>query len=156
MSTRSASRRLASLLVAVLAVVFVVSGAVLTAKGVDGRNQVAAQLKQEHIKVSPDAPKAYAGKLVVDGPTAQAEADVIWHHMLKASGGRTYAQISSKSSEADLKVRSTLQVGDSLRSALLASALAWNIANLAIGLGALLLGTGGVILLVTWLRRERK
>lgn len=144
--------RIAFVLAALAGVAMIVAGPIMLYKGFDGRSQVSAQLSQEHITVSPDTPdKAFANKPVKDGASAQAQADVIWKHMMEASGGKTYAQIPHEgATKEQLAVRSTLASGDSLRGSLLSSVLAWNVANLVIGLGAAFLGLGVVFLALAW------
>lgn len=148
------ARTVAWILALVAGVALVVAGPVMFVKGVDGKNQVRANLKQEHIVTSPDS--KIPNKPVVDAATAQAEADVIWQHMMKASGGLTYAQIHKDAPADQLKVRATLATGDSLRTALLSAVLAWNIANLVIGLGVVFLGLGVVFLVIGLALRPRR
>jgi hypothetical protein len=67
----------------------------------------------------------YAGAQVDSGIKAKAYADeFIWVHMMKASGGKTYAEVSAlaQSNPTDAKLASlkaTLFQGDMLRSSLL-------------------------------------
>lgn len=67
----------------------------------------------------------YAGSQVDSGVKAKAYADeYIWHHMMKASGGKTYAEVSALAMAApqDAKLsalKTTLFQGDMLRSSLL-------------------------------------
>jgi hypothetical protein len=67
----------------------------------------------------------YAGQQVDNGDKAKAYADeFIWHHMMKASGGKTYAEVSALASanKTDTKLaglKATLFQGDMLRSSLL-------------------------------------
>lgn len=67
----------------------------------------------------------YAGTQIDSGDKAKAYADeFIWHHMMKASGGKTYAQVSvlAAANKTDTKLaalKSTLFQGDMLRSSLL-------------------------------------
>ena len=99
-------------------------------------DQIRSQLTQEKIyfpKAGTPAldPKEfpglqqYAGTLVDNGDKAKAYADeFIWHHMMKASGGKTYAEVSAlaQASPTDTKLaalKSTLFQGDMLRSSLL-------------------------------------
>ncbi len=105
-----------------------------------GRNfavsQVRNQLVQEKISFPPKDSKAldpkefpglqqYAGQQVDNGIKAKAYADeFIWVHMMKASGGKTYAEVSAASTAnpTDQKLaglKNTLFQGDMLRSSLL-------------------------------------
>lgn len=98
--------------------------------------QVRNQLAQEKIsfpaagtaaldpKVFPGL-QQYAGQPVDNGVKAKAYADeFIWVHMMKASGGKTYAEVSTlaQASPQDTKLaglKSTMFQGDMLRSSLL-------------------------------------
>lgn len=99
-------------------------------------SQVKNQLVQEKISFPPAGSTAldpkefpglqqYAGQPVDTGTKAKAYADeFIWHHMMKASGGKTYAEISTAAQAAptDQKLaalKSVLFQGDMLRSSLL-------------------------------------
>jgi hypothetical protein len=93
-------------------------------------SQINSQLVQEKIYF-PTAGSAaldlqqYAGQPVDSGDKAKAYADqFIWHHMMKASGGKTYAEVSTlaMASPTDAKLaalKNTLFQGDMLRSSLL-------------------------------------
>lgn len=134
-------RSLGWLVSVVAGVALIITGPVLAYIGVDGKNQVRAQLKQEQIVTAADA--AIANAPVQDPKAAQAQADVIWKHMMETSGGKTYAQMDRKDPNRD-----TVMTGDMLRSALLSSVLAWNVANLVVGLGALVFGLGLLFIVV--------
>ncbi|MDQ1713089.1 MAG: hypothetical protein QOE45_2539 [Frankiaceae bacterium] len=134
--------RTAAATVAIVAgAAFLIGGPYMAYRGFDGRSQVRAELKAEHIVTPEDASRPNVA--VVDGPTAQVQADIIKVHALKASGGKTYAQLARTD-----PARETVFQGDMLRTALLSSVLAWNVANLVIGLGVLVTGLGVVALLV--------
>lgn len=67
----------------------------------------------------------YAGQAVDTGVKAKAYAnEYIWVHMMKASGGKTYAEVSAeamanKSDQKLAALKNTLFQGDMLRSSLL-------------------------------------
>ena len=99
-------------------------------------SQIQSQLTQEKISFPPAGSPAldpqefpglqqYAGQPVDNGDKAKAYADqFIWHHMMKASGGKTYAEVSTlaQANPTDTKLaalKSTLFQGDMLRSSLL-------------------------------------
>jgi len=100
------------------------------------QSQVQSQLVQEKIyfpeagtpaldpKEFPGLQK-YAGSPVDNGDKAKAYADeFIWVHMMKASGGKTYAEVSAltaadKTNPQLAALKSTLFQGDMLRSSLL-------------------------------------
>jgi hypothetical protein len=94
------------------------------------------QLAQEKIKFPASGTPAldpeeypglqkYAGQQVDTGKKAKAYADeFIWVHMMKASGGKTYAEVSeaAMANKSDTKLaalKNTLFQGDMLRSSLL-------------------------------------
>ncbi len=134
------------------------SGLLLVATGLlmYGHNfsvsQVHSQLAQERIKfpaagsaaLDPkEFPKLqrYAGQLVDNGAKAKAYADeFIWVHMMKASGGKTYAEVSalSMASPSDQKLaglKNVLFQGDMLRSSLL-TAYAFSVFGVVAGYSA--------------------
>lgn len=99
-------------------------------------DQVKSQLVQEKIFfpaagspafAAKDYPtlQKYAGTQIDNGDKAKAYADeYIWVHMMKASGGKTYAEVSelSRQNPTDAKLtalKNTLFQGDMLRSSLL-------------------------------------
>ena len=99
-------------------------------------SQVSSQLVQEKIffpkagdpAINPEeypGLQKYAGTQVDNGDKAKAYADeFIWVHMMKASGGKTYAEVSTlaNANKSDAKLaalKNTLFQGDMLRSSLL-------------------------------------
>ena len=117
---------------------FFIAGPYMAYRGFDARAQVRAELRAENIVTPEDA--SIPNARVEDARTAQAQADIIKEHTLKATGGKTYAQL-----ERTDPARATAFQGDMLRTALLSSVLAWNVANLVIGLGALVFALGLVL-----------
>lgn len=123
-------------------------------------NQVRHQLVQEKIYFPAAGTPAldpkefpglqqYASQQVDSGVKAKAYADeFIWVHMMKASGGKTYAEVSaaSQANPSDQKLaalKNTLFQGDMLRSSLL-TAYAFSVFGTVAGyaLVALLIGAG--------------
>jgi hypothetical protein len=92
----------------------------------------------------------YGGQPVDDGTKAKAYADeFIWVHMMKASGGKTYAEVSTAAmaSPGDTKLaalKTTLFQGDMLRSSLL-TAYAFSVFG-TVALYATLVSFGAAIL----------
>lgn len=99
-------------------------------------DQVSGQLVQEKISFPAAGTPAldptefptlqqYAGQPVDNGVKAKAYADeFIWVHMMKASGNKTYAQVSTQAQASPKDptlagLKSTLFQGDMLRSSLL-------------------------------------
>lgn len=134
-------RTLAATVTLGAAAAFLVAGPYLAYRGVDARNEVAAQLEAEHITTPEDASRPNTP--VVDGPTAIVQAEIIQQHAMEATGGKTYAQLDRED-----PLRQVAFNASSLRAALYSSALAWEVANLVIGLGALVSGLGIVLLAV--------
>ena len=118
-------------IVRLLSVLSMLAGLVLLAGGAITWFTVQSQLADERITVSADADR-FAGEKI-DGPlTAYAEAQVIEKHALKASGGKTYAELD----KAD-PARATVMNGSFLRASLFTSVVSFGVAAMAMGLGAL-------------------
>ncbi|WP_229663092.1 aromatic ring-opening dioxygenase LigA [Microbacterium album] len=115
-----------------------VGGLVLILVGIVVWVMVAMQLRAENIVV-PDDAMAFQGQ-VVSGPlTAFVQADIIQHHALEASGGKTYAELAQ-----DDPVRATMMNASFLRASLFTSVVSFGVAAFAIGTGvlAIILGWG--------------
>jgi hypothetical protein len=123
------------------AAAFFVAGPYMVYRGVDARSQVAAELKAENIVTPADASRP--NTRVVDGPTAVVQAEIIEKHALEATGGKTYAELDREDPR-----RAVAMSAANLRAALMSSALAWETANLVIGLGAMLFGLAFVFLAI--------
>ena len=131
-------------------------------------NQVGSQLSQEKISFPAagstgfDASEypslqQYAGQPVDNGVKAKAYADdYIWHHMMKASGGKTYAEVSAAakadpSNTALAGLKATLFQGDMLRSSLL-TAYAFSVFGIIAGYAVVVsLLASGVVLFLTFI-----
>ena len=123
------------------AVALIVAGPVMIVKGFDAKDQVRAELKAERITTPEDA--SIPNAPVVDADTALSQADIIKKHALEATEGKTYAEMDRED-----PARQTAFSAATLRTALLSSVLAWNVANLVIGLGALLTALSAVFVLI--------
>ena len=130
-TTRTAPARLAGLLAHI-------AGLVLVAGGVTTRAMVRSQLVAENITVAEDA-AAFGGQPVAGPLTAYVQADIINHHALDISGGKTYAELDRED-----PVRETMMDASFLRSSLFTSVLAFGVAAFAAGMGVLfvLVGAG--------------
>ncbi|WP_345940086.1 aromatic ring-opening dioxygenase LigA [Paraoerskovia marina] len=94
------------------------------------------QLAAENITVSDDADFLPGDD--VDGPfSAYAQADIINHHALESSGGKTYAEL-----EQDDPTRTTVMTASFLRASLFTSVVAFGVAALVIGLGIMFILLG--------------
>ncbi len=124
--------------VRVLGLVSIIIGAVMIIAGAVTWGMVSTKLAAENITVSADAPM-FAGAKVTGPLEAFVQADVINGHALKATGGKTYAQLDKED-----PLRATAMNGSFLRSSLFTSVIAFGVALFAIGVGALaiLLGWG--------------
>ena len=110
----------------------ILAGVVLIAAGATVWVMISTQLSAEHITVSDDSP--YLAGAPVNGPiSAYAEAVIINHHALEASGGLTYAEL-----EQDDPVRATVMNASFLRASLFTSVVSYGVAVFAAGMGLML------------------
>jgi len=124
----SPARRTDSL-VRLLGTLVIVAGVVLGVAGAGTWAMVQTSLADEQITVAEDAAR-FGGELV-DGPlTAYYQADIIEHHALEASGGKTYAELDRED-----PVRETVMNGSFLRASLFTSVVSFGIAAMSMGLG---------------------
>jgi len=131
-TTRAAPARLVGLLA-------IIAGLALIVAGVGTWVMVRSQLAEENITVSEDA-RMFAGERV-DGPLdAYFQADIINHHALEMSGGKTYAQLDRED-----PVRATLMDASFLRSSLFTSVIAFGMAAFAAGMGLLFVLLGWAV-----------
>ena len=96
------------------------------------------QLAAEKIVVTDDA-SCQQGQ-AVNGPIeAYCMAEIIQHHALEATGGKTYAELGR-----DDPLRATAQSASFLRASLFTSVVAFGVAAFAVGVGILsiLIGLG--------------
>jgi hypothetical protein len=134
--TLSAGRARAARIIGFLGIL---AGIVLILGGGVVWGMVSSQLAAEKITVSEDA--AFLAGAEVKGPfTAFAQADIINHHALEASEGKTYAEL-----EQDDPVRATMMNASFLRASLFTSVVSFGVAAFAIGLG-LIIGAMGWVL----------
>ena len=136
-TTRNADKQ-----IGLLGLVSIIIGAVMIIAGAVTWGMVSSKLAAENITVSADAPM-FAGAKVTGPLEAFVEADVINTHALKATGGKTYAQLD----KAD-PLRATAMNGSFLRSSLFTSVIAFGVALFAIGVGVLALVVGWALRLL--------
>ncbi len=109
-------------------IVAVVGAVMLVAGGVTWF-VVQDQLAAENITVAEDA--SFLAGNDVNGPfSAYAQADIINHHALEASGGKTYAELDRED-----PVRATMMNASFLRASLFTSVVAFGVAAMAMALG---------------------
>lgn len=143
----------------ILGLVFLGAGFYTVARGFDAKDQVHDELVSQAIVTPPDAS---IPNVTVDSPaTAKSMADVIGHHSLEATGGKTYSELGRyitkdgadtndealAAKDANGKpvanpVRNTAFQAAALRTSLYTSVMAWNVSDLVIGLGAMIAAVG--------------
>lgn len=131
----------------IVGVISLVAGIIMVIAGAITYGAVSQQLGAENITV-PDDAKFLAGDKV-DGPfSAYSQADIINHHALQGSEGRTYAELGALAGEASeagdeelaatlTEARGTVMTASFLRASLFTSVLAFGVAALVIGLGVM-------------------
>ena len=125
--------------ISILGTLVLLAGLILSLSGAGTWAFVQSSLAAENITVADDA-KRFAGE-PVDGPlTAYYEADIIEHHALEASKGKTYAELDRKD-----PVRVTVMNGSFLRASLFTSVVSFGIAAMAMGLGIVFMIIGYAI-----------
>ncbi|CAN5333343.1 hypothetical protein BH10ACT7_BH10ACT7_01240 [soil metagenome] len=123
-----------------IGVLGIVGGLVMIIAGGAVWAMVSSQLAAERIVVAEDA-AFLAGSPVADPFTAYAEAEIIAHHALEASGGSTYAEL-----DRDDPLRETMMNASFLRASLFTSIVSFGVSAFAIGAGALFALFGLVII----------
>ncbi len=109
-----------------------IASAVVIIAGITTWAVITKNLAAERITVSDDA--SCAAGATVDGPiSAFCMAQVIDHHALEATGGKTYAEL-----EKDDPARNTAMQASFLRASLFTSVVAYGVATFAIGIGVVL------------------
>lgn len=114
--------RISGLLAIIAGAVFLIAGGVTWAS-------VSSHLAAENITVSEDA-AAFGGQTVDTPWEAFAQADIINHHALDATGGKTYAELDKED-----PLRAVAMNGSFLRASLFTSVVAFGVAALVMGIG---------------------
>ena len=125
----------------VFGVVLVGSGLYMVRESRIAHDDVRDALAEERIITPEDAEIPLA---TVDSPAeAKAQADIIQEHALKTTDGKTYSELAR-----DDPRRATYLQAVTLRTALMESYLAFKVADLVMGVGAIvaLLGASHVVL----------
>ncbi|MFR9775774.1 hypothetical protein ACL02O_06905 [Micromonospora sp. MS34] len=145
-----------TLLLVVTGVVLLAAGPVMIVQGVLGRRSVGQELTRQRIAFpATDLPAQldrYARSPVRTGVQARAYSELIAGHVVKATGGRTYAEIAAECMGAGRedqrldRLRQTAFMGEALRGALLGAYQAWQLTSLVTALGGLVLLIGVVFL----------
>jgi hypothetical protein len=133
MARGSGTTKVLSAVISLIGIVMIVAGGITY-------YMVHSKLADERITVSDDADFLAGDK--VDGPfSAYAQAQVIQKHALKATGGKTYAELAQ-----DDPLRETAMSGSFLRASLFTSVLSFGVAAMAMGVGL-------VFVLIGWALR---
>jgi len=126
--------------VRLIGILAIIAGALLVVAGAATWLTVRNQLVAENI-VIPDDAMAFQGN-VVDGPLdAYVQADIINHHALDSSDGKTYAELDRED-----PVRATVMNASFLRTSLFSSVIAFGVAVFAAGMGVLWVLMGWALL----------
>lgn len=120
----------------IISTVAIVLGAVFVVAGGTTWAVVSSNLRAQDITVAEDA-SAFAGQLVDTPWEAWAQADIIDHHALEATEGKTYSQM-----DRDDPARATAMNGALLRSALFTSVIGFGVSLLVVGVGAIVAALG--------------
>jgi len=118
-------------IVKVAGILGILGGIALIVVGIVVWIVVSNQLRAENITV-PDDAVAFQGQTVAGPFTAYVQADIIQHHALEASGGKTYAELPQ-----DDPMRATMMNASFLRASLFTSVVSFGVAAFAIGIGIL-------------------
>ncbi|MGW3658262.1 hypothetical protein ACWD6R_22375 [Streptomyces sp. NPDC005151] len=151
----NAAPRRTSALIAMVGIALGVAGPVMLLRGRSGRREIRAELAAQKITFPDHGLPAhlarFAGCPVETGPEAHAYAELIKDHLAKATGGRTYAEVTEElhagggDDEKLAQLRQTAFMGETLRGSLLSAYQAWHLTTLVTGLGALLTGAGAAL-----------
>lgn len=118
-------------LVKVVGILGILGGLALIIVGIVVWVMVSSQLRAENITI-PDDAMAFQGQTVQGPLTAFVQADIIQHHALEASAGKTYAELDRED-----PVRATMMNASFLRASLFTSVVSFGVAAFAIGIGIL-------------------
>ena len=128
-------------LVKAVGVLGIIGGILLIVVGIIAWIGVTTQLTAENITI-PDDAMAMQGQQVTGPITAYIQADIINHHALEASGGKTYAELDRED-----PARTTAMQASFLQASLFTSVVAFGVAALATVLGI-------VLVLIGWALRS--
>jgi hypothetical protein len=145
----------------IMGLVFLGAGFYTADRGLDAKDQVTRELHAQNIVTPEDA--TLPNVRVHDAASAAAMADIIGRHAEESTGGLTYAQMgrfmvasgdpAGTNNEAEAVVgadgkpvanplRNVAFQASALRTSLFTSVMAFNIADLVVGLGALMAALG--------------
>lgn len=123
-----------------ISIVVMVIGAIMVIAGAVTYGTVSSTLANEKIVVAEDA-SCMAGQDVTGPFQAYCQADIIAHHALEATGGKTYAELDRED-----PLRATAMNGSFLRASLFTSVVAFGVAAMAVGIGIVFILVGVALL----------
>jgi hypothetical protein len=123
-----------------VSIVVMVIGAIMVIAGAVTYGTVSSTLADERIAVADDA-SCLAGQTVSGPFAAFCQAEIIAHHALEATGGKTYAELDRED-----PLRQTAMTASFLRASLFTSVVAFGVAFMAIGIGIVFILLGVAIL----------
>jgi len=143
-----------------MGVVFMGAGVYTVHRGFDAKHEVKQELVAQSITTPADA--SIPNVAVNDARTAESMARIINHHSLQSTGGKTYSELGKylaadgKSDTNDAKAalkgadgspvanpaRNTAFQASSLQTSLWSSVMAFNLSDLVVGIGAMILVLG--------------
>ena len=143
----------------ILGLVFVGAGVYTANRGLDAKSQVRGELIAQRVTTPEDA--SIPNARVDSAATAKSMADIIGHHADETTQGKTYSELgrylakdgtdtneaTAALTGADGKpvanpVRNVAFQASSLRTSLYTSVMAFNVAQLVVGLGVMMLALG--------------
>jgi len=145
----------------IFGMVLLAGGGFTLSRGFTARDDIKAELLAQNITTPEDA--SIPGVRVENAATAKSMAEIINHHALESSGGKTYSEmgrftalsgVPEGTSNADEAVkgadgkpvanalRNSAFQASALRTSLLTSVMAFGVTDLVLGLGLLLLALG--------------
>jgi hypothetical protein len=127
---------------------FIAAGVYGTRRGLFAKKEIREELAAEKIVTAPDA--RIPAQPVMCARTAKAQADVIRLHALQATGGKTFAELDGRDPKREVAFQ-----GAALRTGLLSAVMAFNVADLVIGLSLFSIAVGFVLTLTAPALRPR-
>ena len=140
MATATATTTSSSKTIRLIGILLLVAGGVMIAAGTVTWFTVRSQLVAEDITI-PDDAAAFQGNKVNGPIDASVQADIIKHHALEATKGKTYAQLDRED-----PLRDVVATGSFLRTSLFSSVIAFGVAAFAGGMGVLQILIGWALL----------
>jgi len=147
----------------VLGVMFIAGGLYMVREGRDAKDEVRDAIVRENITTSQDA--SLPNVQVTNAATAKSEAQAIEAHVLKATGGETYATVDryvaadgvGTTSDKDNALivdgnpvpnpaRNTAFQGAALRTSLNLAVMGFKVSDLVIGMGFFMVVVGGTFI----------